>query len=153
MLLDPCAAAPADHLRIEPTGELVGRDEHGATTVKLLQLNRPELAQDRRRELLKLGLDTPDVGHADWQRRFAEVFDRNLRYPGILLIRLIQALPEKHPFRAWGREPLTLSRALRLVEEGVPDPGHDVRAPSRPIEVRTSERRYIRRIIVEQFRE
>lgn len=152
LLLDPCKDAPAAHLRVESGGELSGIDERGTATIEVLALNRRQLIEARSNILQMLGLGferTPlehrirMIGHA--------VADR-LPFAGIVLIRLIQELPEHHPFRAWAREPLTPGRAQRLLEARAGEDRHATPGERRRLSVMVEEQHYIRRVKVENFR-
>ncbi len=155
MLLDPCVDAPAKHLMIDGNGLLSGIDDRGATTIKVLSLNRPDLRHARLQVLRSLNLasDRPLVSEQRRSSLIASAIADRIGFQGIVLIRLVQELPAGHPFRAWSRAELTPERAARLVEaveqSASGGAGRDAVTPS---EVRTGERRYVRRVVIDGFR-
>ena len=54
LLIDPCCDDPDQHLGFDDSGMVAGRSPAGQVTIDILNLNRPELVDARRRELAAL---------------------------------------------------------------------------------------------------
>lgn len=63
-LLDPCRDDPDQHLRFEESGSVIGISTRGDITIKLLDLNRRQLIQTRREQvMLMTSVGQPDLSN------------------------------------------------------------------------------------------
>lgn len=153
-LLDPCYDRPAIHFDMGHDGVFIGRSARGRSTIETLNLNRPYLAEERRRrftELLRFRLmATPDQA---LQYVLPALHERR---NGFLEIGLFGLLRPDHPLQSVRGEILDdaqreeLARAV-VLDGPSPTPDFD-RIKPRIVEVERGERRYIRKVAIKNFR-
>lgn len=82
-LLDPCLDDPDQHLRFEESGRVIGISTRGDITIKLLDLNRRQLIQTRREQVMlmasvgQLDLGNGHPAHRAVWRQLAAQIDRS----------------------------------------------------------------------------
>lgn len=118
LLVDPCRDEPDDHIAFDESGEAAGLTDRGRETIEVFRLNRDELVDARRREIVR-ALAAVSARLLEGGRIDASLLGVDRPYTGAVRQNVLRILAERGVDRGDLRWAVEEAIARRTVKEAV----------------------------------